>query len=160
MAIQDKIQKSDKENVVPFRPMSVFEEMEHMFENFMPRGWLHPFKREQVMMAEGMPRVDVIERDDNIVVRAALPGVDKDDLNVSTTPQTVTIRGTTRKETKEEKGEYFRCEISTGSFLRTLTLPAPIDEDKVKAKFKDGMLELELPKLESAKRRSINIEVE
>ena len=160
MATQGNLKKSEKENVIPFRPMSMFEEMEHMLENFVPHGWLHPFKREQSLFAEGMPRVDVIDRDDTIMVRAALPGVEKDDLTVSTTPQTVTIRGATRKESREEKGEYFRCEISSGSFLRTVTLPAPVDEEKVKAKFKDGLLELVLPKLESAKRHSIEIEAE
>ena len=160
MATQGNLKKSKKENVVPFRPLSMFEEMEHMLENYVPHGWLHPFKKEQTKFAEGMPRVDVIDRDDTIVVRAALPGVEKDDLNVSTTPQTVTIRGTTRKESREEKDEYFRCEISSGSFLRTVTLPAPIDEEKVKAKFKDGLLELTLPKGENAKRRSIEIETE
>ena len=160
MATQGNLKKSEKENVVPFRPLSMFEEMEHMLENFVPHGWLHPFKKEQAIFAEGIPRVDVIDRDDTIVVRAALPGVDKDDLTVSTTPQTVTIRGATKKEFREEKDEYFRCEISSGSFLRTVTLPAPVDEEKVKAKFKDGLLELTLPKIENAKRRSIKIEAE
>ncbi|MGD8926426.1 MAG: Hsp20/alpha crystallin family protein [Thioalkalispiraceae bacterium] len=60
----------------------------------------------------------------------------------------------------EEKGEYYRCEIRSGTFLRTLTLPAPVDEGNVSAKFKNGMLELELHKLESAKRHSIKIETE
>ena len=160
MTTQTKLKKSEKEDVVPFRPLSMFEEMEHMLENFVPHGWMHPFKREQPLLAEGMPRVDVIDQDEAILVRAALPGVEKDDLSVSTTAQTVTIRGSTRKETREEKGEYFRCEISSGSFLRTVTLPAPIDEEHVKAKFKDGLLELTLPKIEIAKRRSIEIESE
>ena len=160
MATQQKHTTPEKENVVPFRPMSMFEEMEHMLESFVPHNWLHPFKREHALFAEGMPRVDVIERDENILVRAALPGVEKDDLTVSTTQQTVTIRGATRKETREEKGEYFRCEISSGSFLRTVALPAPVDEEKVTAKFRDGLLELELPKLESAKRRTIKIDTD
>ena len=105
-----------------------------------------------------LPQIDVIERDDSIVVHAALPGIDKKDLEVSTTQQTLTLRGSSRKETKEERGEYFRHEISRGNFLRTVTLPAVVDESKIKAKFKDGLLEVTLPKLESAKRHSINIE--
>lgn len=157
MATQTTIKKSEQGNVVPFR---MLEEMEHMFENLVPHGWLRPFRSEHTLFAEGMPRVDVIERDDTIIVRAALPGVEKDDMEVSTTPTTVTIRGSMRKETKEEKDEYYRCEISTGNYLRTVSLPASIDETKVKAKFKNGMLELKLPKLESARRHAIKIETD
>ena len=109
-------------------------------------------------MGETLPQMDIIDRDDSIVVRAALPGVDKKDLEVSTTHQTLTLRGSTQKETREEKGEYFRHEISRGNFLRTVTLPSVIDESKIKAKFKDGLLEVTLPKLESAKRHTIHIE--
>ena len=59
---------------------------------------------------------------------------------------------------KKEKGDYYRCEISRGSYSRTLTLPAEVNEDKAKADFKDGVLELTLPKVEEAKRRTIKIE--
>ena len=160
MATQPTLKKSEQENVVPFRPMTMFEEMERMFENFLPQNWMRPFRMEHTGIAAVMPQIDVIEQDDAILVRAALPGVEKDDLNVSTTDHSVTIRGSTRKESKEEKGEYYRCEISQGNFLRTVTLPASIDENNIKAKFKDGLLEISLPKLESAKRHSIKIETD
>ena len=157
MAIHLTPRKTKQENVVPIRS-NVLEEFEHMFENFWPEGWLKPFEGKKELQFESLPKVDVIDRDDTIVVKAALPGVAKEDLEVSTTPHTVTIRGTTKKETKEEKDEYYRCEISRSDYLRTVPLPASIDETKVKAKFRDGLLELKCPKLESAKRRSVKIE--
>ena len=66
------------------------------------------------------PSVDVIERDNEIMVKAELPGVDKKDLDISVTSNTVTIKGSTSHEEKEEKGDYYRCEISRGSYSRTL----------------------------------------
>ena len=161
MAIHLTPRKSKQErNVVPLRTSNVLEEFEQIFENFFPQGWLRPFESRKELQFENLPKVDVIDRDDTIVVKAALPGVAKEDLEVSTTPQTVTIRGKTRKETKEEKDEYYRCEISTSDYLRTVPLPASIDETKVKAVFKDGLLELRCPKLESAKRHSVKIEAD
>ena len=161
MAIHLTPRKSKQEqNVVPLRTSNMLEEFEHMFENFFPQGWLKPFEGRRELQFENLPKVDVIDRDDTIIVKAALPGVAKEDLEVSTTPNTVTIRGTTRKETKEEKDEYYRCEISRSDYLRTVALPAAVDETKVKAKFRDGMLELKCPKLESSKRHSVKIEAD
>ena len=155
-----QVRKTDaSDNIVPFRPMSMLEEMERMMENFAPR-WMRSFHPEQELLSETLPQVDVIDRDDHIIVRAAVPGVEKDDLEVSTTDHTVTIRGKTRHESREEKGEFFRCEISSGNFLRTVTLPSPVDEKATRASFKDGMLELTLPKRESARRHTIAIEDE
>jgi HSP20 family protein len=151
--------KPKQENVVPIRS-SMLEEMEHMFESMLPQKWWRHFGEEPEFRFETLPRVDVIDREDNIIVRAALPGVEKDDLEVSTTAQTVTIRGSSKKEKKEEKDEYYRCEISESNYLRTVALPATIDDSKAKATFKNGMLELKLPKLESAKRRSVKIEAD
>lgn len=105
-----------------------------------------------------MPKVDVIDRDDEVVVRAEIPGVAKDDLDISVTDNTVTIKGETKRESKEEKGDYYRCEISRGTFARTLPLPANVDSDSAKAKFEDGVLELTIPKVEKAKRRTIKVD--
>ena len=154
------LKKDTTEKVVPFRPLTMFEEMERLFEGFAPQRWMRSLYSETSPWAETMPQVDVIDRDDHILVRATLPGVDKDDLEVSTTDHTVTIRGKTRHESREEKGEFYRCEITSGNFLRTLTLPAPVDETKTLASYRDGMLELTLPKRESAKRHTVKIETD
>ncbi len=141
-----------------------FDEMSRRFNEFFPRRWLSPFERmfpstpELRAPFEGrMPRVDMIERDAEIVIQAELPGVAKEDLEVSTTNDTVTIRASTRRGEKEEKGEYYRHELSRGEFQRTLQLPAAVKGDQAKATFKDGVLELVLPKVEQAKRKTIKV---
>ncbi len=159
MNTQTSMKKTEHENVVPFRPLTMFEEMERMFEHFMPQSWMHPFRMEHTALTENLPQVDVIDQDNKIVIKATLPGVKKEDLDVSTTDHSVTIRGSTREEQKEEKGEYYRKEIRSGNFLRTVTLPASIDESAIKAKFKDGLLEMTLPKAEGEKRHSVKIDV-
>jgi HSP20 family protein len=143
---------------VPARRLSPFEEMDRMFDEFMGRGWLRPSRWELPLLAElKVPNVDVVDRDDEVLVRAEVPGVNKEDIEVSMSGNMLTIKGQTKREEKEEKGDYFRCEISRGAFSRTLTLPAEVDEAKAKAELKDGVLELTLPKAEKSKRRTIKI---
>ena len=147
------------------RVMNPFEEMERMFEQFMGRGWLRPFGWERPFwseMAKSMdvrvPSVDVIDREEEIVVRAEIPGVDKENLEVSLSDDRLTIKGSTRQEKEEkEAGEYTRREMSRGSFTRVVTLPANVDGEKARASFKDGVLEMTLPKLKPSKRTRINV---
>lgn len=154
------IQKSQTD-----RPMSPFEAMDRLFESHFPRGWMRPFSMEWPSWAEGKapfegktPKVDVIDRDNEVVVKAELPGVDKKDIDLSVTRNTVTIKGTTSHEEKEEKGDYYRCEMSRGAYQRTVMLPADVAEDKAKASFKDGVLELTLPKVKESKRHSVKVD--
>lgn len=165
MAKEEKKEtKQEVQKVEPSHAMSPFEEMERMFENYFPHGWMRPFHMEwpslhKMKAFEGKtPSVDVIDHDDEIIVKAELPGVNKKDIDISVTNNTVTIKGKTSHEEKEEKGDYYRCEISRGSYSRTLSLPADVDEENTKAKVKDGILELTLPKLKKSKRRTIKVE--
>jgi HSP20 family protein len=107
--------------------------------------------------SEFAPNVDVIDRDDEVVVRAEVPGFRKEDVEVSVSGNMLTLSGETGSEEREEKGNYYRCEISRGAFSRSLTLPTEVDESKAKASMKDGMLELTLPRVEKSKRRIITI---
>jgi len=147
------------------RAMSPFDEMDRMFEGFFPRGWMRPMRMDwpewstlQAPFEGRTPKVDVVERDNEVVVRAELPGVDKDNLDVSVTDDSVTIKATTQQESEEEKDDYHRREISQGSFSRTVALPASVQSDQAKASFKNGMLELTLPKAVPAKRHNIKVE--
>jgi HSP20 family protein len=148
----------------PVRATSPFEEVDRLLENLSLRDWMRTMRMDwpgwgelQLPLEGRMPRVDVVDREAEVVVRAELPGVDKKDLEVSATDNTVTIKGSTRHEEKEEKGDFYRCEISRGSFSRSVVLPAVVDGAKGSATFKDGVLELVLPKVEKPKRRGITI---
>ena len=161
---EKKESKQELQKAEPKRALSPFEEMDRMFEDYFSRGWMRPFRWEWPSLGEmakpfegKMPKVDVIERDDEVVVKAELPGVEKKDLDVSVTENSVTIKGTTSHEAKEEKGDYYRCEISRGAYARTVALPSYVDADKAKASFKDGVLELKLPKVEKSKRRTVEV---
>ena len=149
------------------RTLSPFEEMDRMFDAMFGRrhGWVQPFFQwpswgaELPVPFEGRtPKVDVVDRDQEIVVKVELPGVKKEDLDVTVSDNNITIRARSRYESKEEKGEYYRCEISRGEFARTLGLPSPVDADKAKAKFTDGILELTLPKTGETRRHSVKID--
>ena len=149
----------------PAQTLSPFEEMDRWFESFYPRRWMRPLHMDWPSWGElsaafegRMPKVDVIDRDDEVVVRAEVPGVEKKDLDVSITETSITIKGETSHETKEEKGDFVRSELSRGVFTRTVSLPSTVDADKAKATFKDGILELSMPKIEKAKRRTVKID--
>jgi len=157
MNTQTTLKKTKHENVIPLQPLTMFEEMERMFDNFLPQSWMH-HGRELNMLKSQLPEVDVIDQENAILVKANLPGVKKEDLQVSTTDHSLTIRGSTCEEQKEEKGEYYRHEIHRGNFLRTVALPASVDEKAIEAKYKDGLLSVTLPKLESEKRHTVKID--
>jgi HSP20 family protein len=147
-------------------PWTSFEEMDRLFDRlfdrFFDRGWLRPLGLEWPTLGEPeldlhTPRVDVIERDDAFVVRAELPGVTKDDLDVSLTDRGVTLRARSHAEEKEESGDYYRREIRRGEFARTIPLPVEVDGEHTEAKFADGVLEVTLPKVEKTTRRTIEV---
>jgi HSP20 family protein len=148
----------------PARSLSPFEEMDRMFDQFLRRGWMRPWRfdwpsfPEMALPEMKAPKVDVVDREGEVLVRAEVPGIDKKDLDITVGENTVTIKGSTRHEEKEEKGDYYRREITAGSFSRTVALPADVDGARARASFKDGVLELTLPKLEKAKRHSVKVD--
>lgn len=160
-------QKQQTKKSTPARvtqALSPIEQMERRFEDFFSRGWLHPFQWDFPAWAEKMPhlslkvpKVDIIDRNKEVLVRAEIPGVEKKDLEISATSNSITIKGSTRHEEKEEKGDYFRSEITQGSFSRTVTLPAEVNSEKAKTRFKNGVLELTLPKVAKSERRTIPV---
>jgi len=103
------------------------------------------------------PAVDLYEKDDYVMIKAELPGVDKNDINIDLKDRLLTLSGerTHEKETNEEN--YYRRERSYGKFQRTFTLPADVDSDQIKAEFKDGVLQIEIPKPEEKKAKKVTI---
>ena len=149
------------------KPVSVsrpfFDEMDEWFDE-MQRHWLSPrlFARGwpdlKPAFGDRIPKVDVIDREDEICVRAELPGVDKDHLTVTLHDNILTIQTSMEKEEHDEEGRYHRRELVKSEFQRSLQLPAPVDSDKAKSSFKDGILELTLPKLAGYKPKHIKVE--
>jgi HSP20 family protein len=128
--------------------------MERFFDNVSGR-----YPRERIEAVWGPP-VDVDETDEAITVRAELPGMNKDDIKVNVMGDTVTISGE-RKHDVEQKGRTFhRIERLYGRFQRGLTLPCEVDSDKAKATYRNGVLELVLPKSARTRAREISIKAE
>ena len=137
--------------------------IEKAFDRFFGRRWPSLWSDtptvDTLFEFEGLrlPSLDMIDRDSEVVVRAEIPGIEKKDINVSIADNVLTIKGQTSSESKEEKGDYYRHEISNSSFARSVSLPSDVDESKIVANLKDGILEVTLPKSESSKRRTIEV---
>ena len=105
------------------------------------------------------PAVDIYEQDNNIVLKAELPGVDPKDVDIQLENNTLTLRGERKLDSEVKKENYHRVERAYGAFTRSFTLPAVVDQGKIKAEFKDGVLRVTLPKREEAKPKQIQIAV-
>ena len=149
----------------PARALSPFEEMERRFEDLVRRPFslLEPSwwpRLRMPEMEEVAPKVDIFEEGDNFVVKAEIPGMKKEEIEVNLTDDMVTISGEKKKEEKVEKKDYYRFERSFGSFSRSFRLPKDVQADKAKAIFKDGVLELKVPKTEEAKKKEKKVPIE
>jgi len=102
--------------------------------------------------------VDMYETGDDVVVKASLPGVNLEDVDITVTGNVLEIRGESKQETTDTKGDYHYHERRYGSFQRSLTLPVDIQSDQVEATFENGVLTLKMPKAEQAKARQIKIQ--
>jgi HSP20 family protein len=131
-------------------------EVDDLFNRFFgSSGWLPG-----TYFSKGFaPAFDVSETDEDIIVKAELPGVDPKEIEVNLTGATLTVKGEKKEEREEKTENMHRIERSFGSFSRSVTLPCEVKEDKIEATFKDGVLNLKLPKAESSKKRSIKIDV-
>ena len=128
------------------------EEMDRMFEGMMPSPtWAAP------MMA---PAVDVYEKDGNIIVKADVPGLKKDDLEVTATEDSISLKGEFKKEEKVEEQGFYRQERRFGRFFRTIPMPTAINPDQVKASFKEGVIEVTAPKAEAEKAKEKKVPIE
>jgi HSP20 family protein len=138
----------------PFRDLiSLREAMDRLFEEsfVQPRaGWLAAAGAKALA-------VDMYETDDTIIVKSAIAGVKPEDLDISITSDTLTIKGETKAEEEIKEENIIRRECRYGSFCRTLTIPMPIVADKAEAEFEHGVLTLTLPKAEEVKPKAIKV---
>lgn len=108
---------------------------------------------------DGMtPALDVKDNDDTVEVRCDLPGVGKDDIDISVSGNVLTIKGEKSEEKEDNESTYYRKESWSGSFRRSVQLPDTVDPDKADATMKDGVLVLTLPKKEEEKRKKISVQ--
>ena len=137
----------------PFHEISsVRDDMERLFDTFYGR---YPRERAEINWA---PPLDIEETENGIIIRAEIPGMKKEDIKISLTGDTLCISGERRHEAEQKDRTFHRVERAYGRFMRSLVLPTDVDGSKVKAAYKDGILELSLPKSEKAKAREIAIE--
>jgi len=133
----------------PTHYLSPFEEIERFFE----KAWLSPFSmmrsmfpRDYMEFRTDLPSVDMYEEGNELVVKADLPGIRKEDLDVYLSGNILTVSGETKSEEKVEKGDYYRFERRKGSFSRRFELPYEVDTEKMKAHLENGVLEIRLSK--------------
>ena len=120
-----------------------------------PEGWL---RTEPMAVTE--PILDFYVDKDDVVIKAELPGMEKDDIEVNLSNHSLTLKGEKKRKEKIKEENYYCAERTYGSFSRTLELPVDVHGEKVKASFNNGVLEIRLPVAETAKARSIKVKVE
>jgi HSP20 family protein len=136
------------------RLSSLRDELDRLFES----PWTELARTSQ-LLSGWTPALDVYEDKENFIVKAELPGMKKEDIEVSLHSDSLSISGERKSETKEESADACRAERYFGRFQRTVTLPVPVAADKVKAQYKDGILTITLPKTEEAKPKQIDVSV-
>ena len=147
--------------------MSLRREMDQLFEDFVSRTMaplgrameFDPFRRVEGAFRPAAPAVDLVERENEYVVTAELPGLDEKALEVKLSGDTLSIRGRKEEERKEERENYRLSERRFGSFQRSLRLPQDVDPEKIDAQFTKGVLKVTLPKSEDALKKQKKIEV-
>jgi HSP20 family protein len=141
----------------PFRDLSSIQErMNQIFEDALARS-----RGREEGLRSGMwtPAVDIYENNESVVVKAELPGVEKDQISVEVKDGILSLRGERKFEKEVKEESYHRIERSYGSFQRSFSLPVSVDQEKVTAQFKNGVLEVTLPKKEQAKPKQIQVNV-
>lgn len=134
---------------------SLRKEMERLFDRF----WEGDLP-ELLPVGEWSPRLDLSETKDALVVRTEIPGIDPKEVQVSLQEQVLTIKGEKKQEKEEKDEHHYRMERSYGVFARSVRLPAPVEREKVTAKFKNGLLTITLPKAPAAKETTIQVKAE
>ena len=134
--------------------VGIQDEVNRLFDGFFQRGALRGD-----LPSTFAPAVDIEENAEGFVLRADLPGVSQQDVKVSLMGDTLTIRGERKAETNESKGNYHRIERVSGRFERVFTLGSPVRADQIQARYRDGVLEITVPKAEEAKLREIEVKV-
>lgn len=133
-------------------------EMDKVFQSFYqtPKKLIGAGKGKELAKRE--PASDIIETDKEVTAKIELPGIEKKDVELNVTENSIEVKAEKKQETKEEKKGFYRQERSYSQFYRILSLPAEVDPKKAKAKMQNGLLEVIMPKVGKAKGKSVDIE--
>lgn len=131
--------------------MSVQDEVNRLFDGLMRQ-------RERSDVGEWSPAVDISETDDEFIVAADVPGMKADDIKISVANNILTLRGEKKNVREEKKADFHRVERTYGAFERTFSLPSGVEAENIRAKHRDGVLEVRLPKSREAKPQEIKVE--
>lgn len=151
--------------IVPFNKrdpwLAAFRDLEKMQDEMtnLFDFTLRPGRQEDIIARDWSPSLDVSESKDSLVVKADIPGMNKEDIHVSVQKDTLVIKGEKKQEKEVKEENFIRTERAYGSFYRAITLPETVDAANVKANYKNGVLELTLPKKEEAKPKEIKVDV-
>lgn len=147
-------------NLIKWDPFKELEDVSNRLNRLFGRASnAEESDQNMLAVADWSPSVDISETNDAYLIKGEIPGVKKEDVKVSVQDGMLTIQGERKMEKEEKNKKFHRVECSYGNFVRSFRMPDDADESKVKAEFKDGMLNVSLPKTEKAKSRSINVAV-
>jgi HSP20 family protein len=150
--------RKPEKGLATWQPSREMEEMGRYFEDvfgrpLLPAGWRR-VPTEDLVWA---PSIEVVEKEDQFLVKVELPGVKEEDINISISGNTLTIEGEKATESEVEKKGYYYTETSYGSFSRSMTIPSTIDASKIEANCDNGVLEITLPKTPEVKPKKIKV---
>ena len=144
--------------LTPWRPLRDMEDMERRFDELFSRQLLPATWRHLPLEVKGWaPAIEVFEKGDKFVIKAEVPGMTEEDIDVSVVGDTLSIRGERKAESEVNDDDYYCCERSYGSFLRSIALPSTVDTKKIEASYDNGVLEVTLPKAAEVKPKKVPV---
>ena len=145
--------------IVRYNPLKELRTMQEQMNRLLNLSWNHDISGEDMKEGIWQPAVDIYETAESIIIKAELPDVDQKDIDVRIEDNTLSLKGERKHEGEVKKENYHRIERYFGSFQRSFSLPATIDQQQVTAVCERGILTITLPKKEDTKPKQINIEV-
>ncbi len=144
-------------NLVRWEPFRDLTDFRNSIDRVFDRGYARPWRVVTWENGGSLFPVDVSDTEESVAVTASLPGIKAEDISISVTGRTLTIKGETKSEDETNEPNYYRQERRVGSFEREIGLPVRVEAEKASATFEDGVLELELPKAADVRTRTIEI---
>ena len=156
MAIQVK---KPERNLMLGEPLREMEDLERRFVNLFGQPLFPAWRRWLPWGGTWMPAIDVVDKNSTFMIKAELPGMKLDDIEITIEDRTLTIKGERKTEREVKEEEYYRSEGTYGRFLRSITLPSSVDASKIEASYENGILEVTVPKTVEKEPKKIRVAV-